>query len=229
VHERAGDDAAGPGRKAAAGEKGANFRETLWFKKGDVEQMVAEAKAKAAATAPAGRARADAAPAAVDLPVEDAKPLEDRYLDDGSVTVDDRKKFSLRSGGTATGIPTVGGSIPGERMSESEMLNEMGGRRKMGIIAIAVVAVAALVTVLVVAFKGKGGDKGAPPTTEAANKPSQEMAPPKAPPPIAPEPAAASTPEPAHAKEASAKEGPSARARAAKRKAAAKKAAKKKH
>jgi hypothetical protein len=233
AREHPGDDA-GPGRKAATagGEKGANFRETLWFKKGDVEQMVAEAKAKAAAAAPAGKARPDVA-APVDLPVEDAKPLEDRYLDDGSVTVDDRKKFSLRSGGTATGLPTVGGSMPGERMSETEMLNEMGGRKKIKVFAIAAVAVAALVAVLVVTFKGKGGgDKGAA-TTAAAHKAAEEAAAAKMPPPAAPEPAtaAAPIPEPAHAKEAVAKDGPSAKARAAARKkAAAKKAAaKKKH
>ena len=57
--------------------------------------MVAEAKAKVDAAR--GQGQAGAAPSRR-LPAEDAKPLEDRYLDDGTVTVEDRKKFSLRCG-----------------------------------------------------------------------------------------------------------------------------------
>ena len=64
-----------------------------------------------------------------EVPVEDGKPLEDRYVDDGSVTVEDRKKFSLRAGGTAAGVPVVAGAMPGERMSDAEMMNEIGGSK----------------------------------------------------------------------------------------------------
>ena len=90
----------GEAGKGAPPKGGAAFRETLWFRQGDVEQMVADAKAKMQAT---GKAAAEGP-----IVAEDARPLEDRYVDDGSVTVEDRKKFSLRTGGTSTAIPTSG-------------------------------------------------------------------------------------------------------------------------
>lgn len=188
--------AAGGGPKGGPAGKGANFRETLWFKKGDVEQMVAEAKAKAAASgkpaAPAA-AEGEGAPSETDLPVVDeGKPLEDRYLDDGSVTVEDRKKFSLRSGGTATAMPVVG-KMPGERMSENEMLDEIGGRKKIMIIGIAAAVVLALIAVVAVAFKGKSPEKSVEALTPV-NKPTEPVKaaePPPAPAAAAAAPAAA--------------------------------------
>ena len=111
--------------------------------------MVAEARARSRRRAP--RAAVAGPEAAAERcrgapPDEDAKPLEDRYVDDGSVTVDDRKKFSLRRGGTATALPTVGGAVPGERMSDAEMMGEIGGGKKRIVIigiAVAVVAIVA--------------------------------------------------------------------------------------
>ena len=97
--------AAGRRRRRSAAARagpGSAFRETLWFKKGDVEHMIAEARAKMAAQG--------ARPGAVEgsrCPVEEVKPIEDRYNDDGTLTTEDRKKFSLRTGGTATALPTV--------------------------------------------------------------------------------------------------------------------------
>jgi hypothetical protein len=144
--------------------------------------MVAEAKAKAAGlpananahpNANPNKGRAETPSAGHELPAEDGKPLEDRYLDDGSVTVEDRKKFSLRSGGTSAGVPAVGGEIPGDRMSEAEMLNEIGGGKKTKVIAAAVVGVAALGLVLFFALRGKGSEKPAapPPSAAAVTKP----------------------------------------------------------
>ena len=104
-----------PTPKPAAG---GNFRETLWFKKGDVDQMVADARARVEAARAKGvavsEADAEAAAGAVVPPVaeEGAKPLDERYVDDGSLTADDRKKFSLRSGATSAALPTVGGGFP---------------------------------------------------------------------------------------------------------------------
>lgn len=64
-----------------------NFRITLWFKLGSLaEQVEAEAD--------------DAEPA----PADTLLPIEDRYLDDGSVTSADSRAFSLRSGRTQ-GLP----------------------------------------------------------------------------------------------------------------------------
>ena len=58
------------------------FRETLWFKKGELD---AEAAAKAAPDDPA----------AVDL-----LPVEDRYTDDGSLCAGDSVSFGLHTGHT---------------------------------------------------------------------------------------------------------------------------------
>ena len=188
-------------QSAPAGQ-GANFRETLWFKKGDVEQMVAEAKAKAA-SAPADRHDSNGG---AELPAEDGKPLEDRYLDDGSLTVEDRKKFSLRAGATAAGVPAVAGSMPGDRMSESEMFNEIGGGKRVKVIAIAGIAVAAVVAVLFFTMKGKGPEKAAVPPPAPVTKAAEE------PPAVAPVPAAKAPEAPA-----AAASGPDRRSRAAAR------------
>ncbi len=168
---------------APAGAKGNAFRETLWFKKGDVEQMVADAKAKAAATGQ------DAS--AVAAPDEDVRPIEDRYRDDGTLTTDDRKKFSLRTGATATGLPVARGGIDGEKMSAAEMMGEMGGGKKTGVyIGIAVVVVAALVGILM-ALNGGGGEKEKHGEKAAAVEPAAvaKPTPPPAPPAPAPAPA----------------------------------------
>src|SRR5260221_7481545 len=141
--------------------------------------MVADAKAKAAtAAAQKGGRSATPTPAAGEpaLSVDETKPLEDRYVDDGSVTVEDRKKFSLRSGGTATSLPTVAAAVPGARMSETEMLDEIGGGQRTKIIIGAAAVAVAPVIVLVVAFKGKSSDK-------PAARPSAPPAPAPPPPP----------------------------------------------
>jgi hypothetical protein len=137
---------------------GAAFRETLWFKQGDVEQMVADAKAKLQA---AGKAAAEAPAIA-----EDARPLEDRYVDDGSVTVEDRKKFSLRTGGTSAAMPTSRPEVPGEKMDEREIVGEISGGRRTLILIIAGVVVLALVVVIAMMVKGKGKSS---PTGSAAS------------------------------------------------------------
>ena len=135
---------------------GAAFRETLWFKQGDVDQLVADAKAKLQA---AGKGTGEAPV----LP-DDARPLEDRYADDGSVTVEDRKKFSLRTGGTATALPTVGAELPGEKMDEEEMVGELSSGRRTLILVAAAVVILALVVVIAMMVKGKGKGSAAGPT-----------------------------------------------------------------
>ncbi len=146
--------------KAPAPKAGSAFRETLWFKKGDVEQMVADAKSKLQA---AGKVPVESAEL-----TDDARPLEDRYLDDGSVTVEDRKKFSLRTGGTATAMPTAAPSVAGEKMDEREIVGEIGGGRRTLILVIAAVVILALVVVIVMMAKGKGKGTSTLPTTSSA-------------------------------------------------------------
>jgi hypothetical protein len=160
------------------------FRETLWFKRGDVDQMVAEAKAKMA-----GRPEA-----AAEVP-EDVRPLEDRYVDDGTVTTEDRKKFSLRSGGTATAMPSAGARLPGAGMSEKEVIEEIAGPRRTLILVVLAVVVAAVIVVVFMLMRSRGADRAElpspPPTTAAVPAP-------------APTPPAAAIPRPAPAPAATA-------------------------
>ena len=190
-----------PTPKPAAG---GNFRETLWFKKGDVDQMVAEARQRVEAARAKGIAVPDPeaeVAAAVAAEVE-AGPLDERYVDDGSVTADDRKKFSLRSGATSTALPTVGGAIPGERMSDAEVMAEVGGKKRIIIIAVAVAVVALLGIFVWKQFKAKDVSKNAAaltPTEIPTQAPPPEVTPPPAPP--APPVAAAKPPAAAAAKD----------------------------
>jgi uncharacterized membrane protein YgcG len=188
-----GGGAPAGGGGSGGGGAGAGFRETLWFKKGDVEQMVAEAKAKAAAAA---AAKGKPAPVAEEvLPTEDVRPLEDRYKDDGTVTVDDRKKFSLRSGATATALPTVG-VVPGERMSDNEMINEIGSGKKIAIIGAAIAVVAIIIAIVVMSMHKKSAEPGASTETPAAKAVETAAVAPPAAPPVAAPPAPAVPPPP---------------------------------
>jgi len=152
----------GEAGKGSPPKAGAAFRETLWFKQGDVEQMVADAKAKLQAT---GKA-----PAEGPVVAEDARLLEDRYVDDGSVTVEDRKKFSLRTGGTATAMPTAGPEVPGEKMDEREIVGEISGGRRTLILVIAAVVVLALVVVIAMMVKGKAKASSSGPASASAGE-----------------------------------------------------------
>jgi hypothetical protein len=142
----------------AAAKKG-QFRETMWFKKGELD----EAAAQAAATAPQSP---DA------LPVSDKAdelPIEDRYKDDGSISAKDREKFSLRTGATsmmpAVNLPDAP-PVSGGKMDERDIVSEMkGGRTKM----LALVGVGALILIALViwAFSGKKHAPETPPATTA--------------------------------------------------------------
>ena len=137
----------GEAGKGAPPKAGSAFRETLWFKQGDVQQLVADAKSKLQAS---GKVTAEE-PAIS----EDERPLEDRYVDDGSVTVEDRKKFSLRTGGTTAAAPSAGPTVPGEKMDEREIVGEISGGRRTLILIIAVAVILALGVVIAMMVKGK--------------------------------------------------------------------------
>ena len=70
----------------------ANFRETLWFKKGLLDA--------AAAASPEGGTAAEGGTADAGAPSSTLLPVEDRYLDDGSLTRQDERELSLRTGTT---------------------------------------------------------------------------------------------------------------------------------
>ena len=230
---------AGAGGPAPSKPTGAAaFRETLWFKQGDVDQMVADARATLDASRAKAGAEAAAAPPEAEVPTVEEKPLEDRYRDDGTVSVDDRKKYSLRSGATSTSLPTVGGVVPGDRMSAEEMMGEIGGGKRTVIIIAAIAVVLAVVVGMYVAFRGKHVAQSAaaltpvPVPTQPTTAAPPAAPPPSAPPAAAPKPSApAAAPAPADAPAAAAddEQPPKAHAPAAKKHAAKKPKGKKHH
>lgn len=81
------------------GKASNKFRETLWFKKGMLDVEHAEAAV----------GEDDLHPRAADL-----LPIEDRYLDDGSVSREDSKVFSVHTGRTEF-VPVIDkDAAPGE-------------------------------------------------------------------------------------------------------------------
>ena len=183
--------AAAAGGPAGAKPTGAAaFRETLWFKQGDVDQMVADARAKLDASRAKTGPGAPAAAPEPEVVAAEVKPLEDRYRDDGTVSVDDRKKYSLRSGATSTALPTVGGVVPGDRMSAEEMMGEIGGGKRTVIIIAAVAVVLAVVVGMYLAFRGKHVAQSAAALTPVPVQ-TAPTPPPPPPAPAAPAPAAA--------------------------------------
>ena len=109
--------------------------------------------------------------------------------------MDDRKKYSLRSGATSTSLPTVGGVVPGDRMSAEEMMGEIGSGKRTVIIIAALAVVLAVVVGMYLAFRGKHVAQSA-----AALTPVQvQTQPTPAAPPPAPPPAPAAAAPAAHA------------------------------
>jgi serine/threonine-protein kinase len=88
------------------------FRETMWFKKGELD----EAAAVAAASARDGELVHDKA---------DALPIEDRYLDDGTLDRRDAERLSLRTGGTDSMPAHRAEPLTRRRVSERELLGEL--------------------------------------------------------------------------------------------------------
>ncbi len=111
------------------------FRETMWFKKGDLDAAAAEAAAT------------DKEGIAVDK--ADMLPIEERYGDDGSITTSDAERYSLKTGHTSA-IPAMreGGPVRSASVSEDELIGEMkGGRKKFvamiiaGVVAVVILAI----------------------------------------------------------------------------------------
>jgi len=73
-------------------KKKKGFRETLWFMKGEVEEAAA-----AGEEAEKELAKVEAGDGTI---ADREKGLDDRYRDDGSVTAEDRQKFSVKTGQT---------------------------------------------------------------------------------------------------------------------------------
>jgi hypothetical protein len=111
---------AGQGRKGGGAEDKGKFRETMWFKKGDLDAQAAVAAAEERA-----RTGKDAA-----NDKADSKAIDERYNDDGSLSRQDAQKYSLRTGATqmmsAIKEPSkMSGSQA--KVSEDELIGEMKG------------------------------------------------------------------------------------------------------
>jgi hypothetical protein len=108
------------------------FRETMWFKKGDLDAAAAEAAAH------------DKEGAAPDK--ADSLPMEERYSDDGTITTSDAARYSLKTGHTGA-MPVMRDRDPGSSVSEGDLIGEMkgGSRFLLIVIGIAVIAIIAVV------------------------------------------------------------------------------------
>ena len=138
--------AIGPGaaaaRKPVTDDAKGKFRETMWFKKGELDSQAAEAAVQE-------QARTGAAPA----DKADHLPIDERYKDDGSLSRADKEAFSLRTGATQTNPALRDPARPhtaSGKVSEDALIDEMkGGRsRILAIIAVAVVALALLIILI---------------------------------------------------------------------------------
>jgi len=138
--------AAPAGKKKAAvvedrGDKG-KFRETMWFKKGELDAQAAVAAAEERQRS--GKEVADKA---------DSKAIDERYNDDGSITRGDKEKYSLRTGATEMNMPALRDKASQSlaKVSEDELIGEMKGLPKWIIFAIlgGVLAIGAVVVAIV--------------------------------------------------------------------------------
>jgi len=127
---------------AEEGGKG-KFRETMWFKKGDLDAQAAVAAAEERA-----RTGKDAA-----ADKADSLPMDERYKDDGSISRGDKEKYSLRTGATqmmsAIKQDAAGHSM--NKVSEDALIGEMKSGRSRVLIAIAIAVVAIVLLIVLVA------------------------------------------------------------------------------
>ncbi|MGE3547257.1 MAG: serine/threonine protein kinase [Kofleriaceae bacterium] len=109
------------------------FRETMWFKKGDMDAAAAVAAAEQAKTGE--EAASDKA---------DTLPIDDRYKDDGSISRGDKEKYSLRTGATQMMMAVrTDQSTAMSKVSEDALIGEMKGGRNWVVLMI-LVALAAV-------------------------------------------------------------------------------------
>jgi hypothetical protein len=133
----------GSSSRSSKSKKG-KFRETLWFKKGDLDA--------AAAAAAAQKAQQTGDALAADK--ADSLPMDERYEDDGSVSQEDRQQHSLRTGNTemmqAISADDVRRSMEVDGgVTEEDLIADMQAGRQKIIIA---VVIGLLVVIGVIAF-----------------------------------------------------------------------------
>ncbi|HEX7700143.1 MAG TPA: hypothetical protein VF403_05465, partial [Kofleriaceae bacterium] len=137
--------AAGKQKAPEPSQKG-KFRETMWFKKGDLDTQAAVAAAEE-------RARTGKDVAADKA---DSLPMDERYKDDGSISRGDKEKYSLRTGATQMMAALRAGEAPpgasgSHKVSEDALIGEMKGGRSKVLIAIVIGVVALVLLIVLVA------------------------------------------------------------------------------
>jgi len=119
------------------------FRETMWFKKGELDAQAAQAAAEEHART--GR---------ISVPDKtDLMPIDERYKDDGTLSRSDKEKYSLRTGGTAMTkaqrMSSANAAIG--KVSEDALIGEMKRGRNKVVAAIALALVVLAVIIFVIA------------------------------------------------------------------------------
>jgi len=106
-------------KEAAKKGNKAKFRETMWFKKGELDEAAA-------------RAAAQAKPESGVSAKADEMEMDVRYSDDGSITEQDKDRLSLRTGATMMMEAIPEQSAVKNRVTEDELVSEMtAGRNKI--------------------------------------------------------------------------------------------------
>ena len=105
-------------------KKKGQFRETLWFKKGDLDAAAAEEAARSQDPTQQDKA--------------DSMPMEERYSDDGTITRSDAERYSLKTGQTSQMPVFPAGQLAGASVSEQDLVGEMKSGRKIIFILIGV-------------------------------------------------------------------------------------------
>lgn len=119
------------------------FRETMWFKKGELDAAAAEAAA-------AERVRTGNE---ADRDKADSLPMDERYKDDGTISRGDKDKYSLKTGGTQM-LPAIRDkSAINSTVSEDDLISELKGGRTKYVAAIIVGILAIAILVVVVATR----------------------------------------------------------------------------
>ena len=136
----AGGGAAKPAAASSASSSGAavkkGFRETAWFKKGELEEEMNKAAAEASKQDPLAG------------PAQGAEAI----VDDATLTSTDRARLSLKTGRTEM-MPVIKlAPVPGGQMSEEEMLAEVDSSKKWKVYAGVIIAIVAVVGVILFFF-----------------------------------------------------------------------------
>jgi hypothetical protein len=179
--------AAKPGNQAST--KGGAFRETAWFKRGEIEEQMAKAQAEAG-----------------DNPLKTGTTGKHIPIDDSQVdlSAQDRARLSLKTGGTqamAAARAPAAGRLPGKRMDERDLMAELNPMRKYLIVGGALLLAIVIGLVLYFATRGSTPHVEAPPAEKpapvaAAPPPTGAPAAPPTPAPAAPPPPTASETKP---------------------------------